>query len=171
MTRLFWRTFFPLLYVVLRVGDPLLSRWTAARGLGNTVELRVAGRHSGSPRRVLVGLLLIGDRRYVGHANATATWTRNLAAAGRGELSVDGAAEIACTAIPLTPGPERDAVVAAAGRQHPFPIDLAYRIAARQIKAEGTFFRLEPVGGAIIPLPLAAARRARARAAAGREPG
>jgi hypothetical protein len=170
MRRLFWRLFFPLLYLVLRAADPLLRRWTAARGLGNTVELRVPGRRSGATRRVLLGLLWVGDRRYLGHATATAIWARNLAAAGGGELLVDHGPALAVDAVPLAPGPERDEVIAAAGRQHPFPVDLAYRYAARQIRDEGTFFRLEPPAGSIIPLPAAAAHPSVASAAGDREP-
>jgi hypothetical protein len=160
MTRLFWRLFFPFLYVVLRVADPLLARWTAGRGLGNTVELYVRGQRTGIVRSVLVGLVSVGGTRYLGHANTSARWTHNLAAAGRGELRVDGGPPIPFVAVPVPPGPERDSVVSAAGRQHPFPADLAYRVAARQIRAEGTFFRLEPAGGAVIPLPSGAERRA-----------
>jgi hypothetical protein len=168
--RVFWRLFFPFLYVVLRVGDRLLWRWTAARGLGNTVELRVLGRRSGIERRVLVGLLWVGERRYLGHATATAAWARNLAAAGRGALVVDGAAAIAAVAATLAPGEERDAVIAAAGRQHPFPVDLAYRFAASQIRETGTFFRLEPTAGTTIPLPAAAVRRSAGTIERDREP-
>jgi hypothetical protein len=168
--RVFWRLFFPFLYLVLRVADRLLWRWTAARGLGNTVELRVLGRRSGVERRVLVGLLWVGERRYLGHATPTAAWARNLAAAGHGDLVIDGGPAITVAAVPLPPGEERDAVVAAAGRQHPFPVDLAYRFAAGQIRERGTLFRIEPPAGTLIPLPAAAARRCAAHLARDSEP-
>ena len=170
MRRLFWRLFFPFFYLVLRVADPFLVRWTARRGLGNTVELAVIGRRSGIVRTVLVGLLSVGETHYLGHANGRAKWTHNLVAAGRGELRVDGGAPLPFSIVPVPAGPERDAVVAAAGRQHPFPADLAYRVAARQIRAEGRFFRLEPADGAVIPLPAAAARHDAGRSARDREP-
>jgi hypothetical protein len=50
-------------------------------------------------------------------------------------------------AIPLSDGPERDAVIAATWRQQPFPGNLVYRAAQRHIKAVGAYFRLEPDSG------------------------
>ncbi|HEY8167781.1 MAG TPA: hypothetical protein VIF84_03630 [Candidatus Limnocylindrales bacterium] len=153
MARLFWRLFFPFLYFFLRVTDPFFTRLTERRGLVNSVELRVRGRRSGRERRLVLGLLAVGDRRYLGHATDRAAWTRNLTAAGEGSLVVDGGAPIHVTATPLVPGEEQDEAVRAGGRQHPFPVDVAYRRARASIRLDGVFFRVESPDGRPIPLP------------------
>ena len=153
MRRAFWRLFFPFLYGVLRLTDPFWSRLTRRRGLGDTVELVVVGRRTGQARRVMVGLLAVGDRRYVGHANARAAWLANLAAAGEGRLTVDGSSPILVRATRLAPGAEQDAVARAGGYQHPFPVDIAYRVAWASIRRDGVFFRIESLDGAPIALP------------------
>ena len=84
MARAFWRWFFPFLYGFLRLTDPFWRGLTERRGLGNTVELLVVGRRTGRERGVMVGLLAVGERRYLGHANTSAAWLRNLVDAGRG---------------------------------------------------------------------------------------
>ncbi|HEY8198803.1 MAG TPA: hypothetical protein VIF44_03450 [Candidatus Limnocylindrales bacterium] len=158
MTRAFWRWFFPFLYGFLRVTDPFWRRLTERRGLGNTVELLVVGRRTGRERRVMVGLLAVGERRYLGHANASAAWLHNLVEAGEGRLVVDGAAPIRVIAARIEPGPEQDAVVRAASHQHPFPVDLAYRLARASILADGVFIRLETADDSPVPLPARARR-------------
>ncbi len=159
MTRAFWHWFFPFLYGFLRLTDPFWRRLTERRGLGNTVELLVVGRRTGRERRVLVGLLGVGERRYVGHANASAAWLHNLVATGEGRLVVDGATPLRVHAARIEPGPEQNAVVIGASRQHPFPVDLAYRLARASILVDGVFVRLETADGSPVPLP-ARARRA-----------
>ena len=153
---MFWRWFFPFLYGFLRVTDPFWRRLTERRGLGNTVELLVVGRRTGRERRVMVGLLAVGERRYLGHANASAAWLHNLVDAGQGRLIVDGATPILVHAVRIGPGPEQDAVVLAASRQHPFPVDLAYRVARASIRADGIFLRLATADGRPVPLPVRA---------------
>jgi hypothetical protein len=158
VTRAFWRWFFPFLYGFLRLTDPFWRRLTERRGLGNTVELLVIGRRTGRERRVIVGLLAVGERRYLGHANASAAWLHNLVASGEGRLVVDGAAPLVIHAARIEPGPEQDAVVTGASRQHPFPIDLAYRLARASIRVDGIFVRLETADGSPVPLPTRARR-------------
>lgn len=158
MTRAFWRWFFPFLYGFLRVTDRFWRRLTERRGLGNTVELLVIGRRTGRERRVMVGLLAVGERRYVGHANASAAWLHSLVDAGQGRLIVDGAPPMGVHAAPIEPGPEQDAVVRAASSQHPFPVDLAYRLARASIRVDGAFVRLETADGSPVPLPQRARR-------------
>lgn len=158
MARAFWRLFFPFLYGFLRLTDPFWLRVTERRGLVNTVELFVVGRRTGRERRVLLGLLHVGEGRYVGHANGHAAWIHNLGAAGEGRLVVDTETPVFVRAARIAPGEEQDRVVIAAGRQHPFPVEVAYRLARASIRHDGVFLRLERLDGAAIPLP------ARARA-------
>jgi hypothetical protein len=106
----------------------------------------------------MLGLLSVGDRRYVGHANGHAAWLRNLAAAGEGRLIVDDGHPIHVRATRLGPGGEQDAVVLAASRQHPFPVDIAYGLARESIRHDGMFFRIEASDGVPIPLPVRARR-------------
>lgn len=157
VSRAFWRWFFPFLYGFLRFTDPFWRRLTERRGLGNTVEVLVVGRRTRRERRVIVGLLAVGERRYLGHANTSAAWLRNLIDAAEGRLIVDGAPPIKVRAVRIEPGAEQDAVVRAASRQHPFPVDLAYRLARASIRDDGVFVRLETADGSTVPLP----RRAR----------
>jgi hypothetical protein len=130
VARTFWRLFFPFLYRFLRVTDPFWRRLAERRGLVNTVELLVVGRRTGLERRVLLGLVAVDERRYVGHANAER----------------------------IVPGPEQDTVVRAASRQHPFPVDIAYRLARASIRVDGLFVRLEAADGTPVPLPARARR-------------
>ncbi len=158
MARAFWRLFFPFLYGFLRLTEPFWG-WLARRhGLVNTVELRVVGRRSGRERRVMLGLLAVGAWRYLGHANGDAAWVGNLAASAEGRLVVDGGPPIAIVATRIAPGEEQDAVARAGGRQHPFPVDVAYRLARTSIRHDGVFFRIEAADGALIPLPVRARR-------------
>jgi hypothetical protein len=141
-----WRLSFRLIYSFLRLLDPVLRLWWHAFGIGITAELTVRGRHSGRERSVLVGLLSVGQHQYVGHPNGQADWTRNLATAGEARVAQLPGISATLRAVPLSDGPERDAVIAATARQQPFPGNLIYRAARRHITAVGVYFRLESSG-------------------------
>ncbi len=98
---------------------------------------------------MLVGLLVVGGRWYVGHPNGPVHWTRNLEAAGRATLRRPGMAPIAVAATPLAAGPERSAAIKATFVQHPFPGNVTYRLARHHVEAVGAFYRLEPAGPAL----------------------
>jgi hypothetical protein len=140
-----WSIVFRVNYRLIRLLDPLIRPVWQAVGIGNVVELRVRGRRSGRERPVLVGLLRVAGRMYLGHPNGEAAWTRNFAAQGEGSLVVRGAAPVAVRPVRLGPGAERDAVVLATS-QHPFPGNLLYRLARSHVRAVGVYFRLEPIG-------------------------
>jgi hypothetical protein len=94
---------------------------------------------------VLVGLLLVDGRWYVGHPNGEAAqWVRNLAAARRATVRLRGGTATHVRARPLQPGSERDRIIRATFEQHPFPGNVVYYLARRHIAAVGAFFRLEP---------------------------
>jgi len=131
-------------YRWLVVIDPLVRRWYHARGIGNTVDLIVAGRRTGLPRPVLLGLLRVGNALYLGHPNGDVAWTRNFENAGVGEVRPHGFPAFDVRPIRLAIGEERDAVITATWHQHPFPGNLIYYLARRHIRAVGAFFRLEP---------------------------
>lgn len=141
-----WEAFFPRFYRSLRLVEPLLRRWLRHRTIGDTVELTVVGHRSGEPRTVLVGLLVVDGRWYVGHPASGCAWTRNLDAAGEATLTAPGRPPVELRATPLSAGAEREAVIRATFRQHPFPGDVIYWLARRNIRAVGRFYRLEPVG-------------------------
>jgi hypothetical protein len=131
-----------LLYAVLRAMDPLL-RWGWSRAaIGITSRLTVPGRRSGQARSVLVGLINVEGRWYVGHPNGEVAWTANLRASRRATLAPTPAVAVEVAAEPLGPGPERDAVIVATAAQQPFPANLVYRLARRHILSEGRYFRL-----------------------------
>jgi hypothetical protein len=112
-------------------------------GFGNVIVLRVNGRRSGRERALPLGLLSVGGRRYVGHPSGDTAWTLNLRAAP--DATIEGARVGTSRVRPvvLEPGPEREAVVRATFRQHPFPGNALYRLAGRHVLATGVFFRLE----------------------------
>ena len=133
------------MYAVLGFIDPFIrSSWQmSGAGLGNVVELRVAGRRSGIYRRVLLTLLVDGDRWFIGHPNGDVDWTRNLDAAGTGDVAFRRQAPFPVRARRLEAGEERDRAIRATNQQ-PFPANIVYRLALRHIRAVGVFFALEP---------------------------
>jgi deazaflavin-dependent oxidoreductase (nitroreductase family) len=137
-----WSIYLRAQYRLIRILDPLIRTVWRAFGLGNVVELRVAGRRTGRERRTLVGLLRDRGTWFVGHPNGDAAWTRNLAAAGGGTLSVAWSTPMPFVARQLDPGPERDRAIAATW-QHVFPGNVIYRLARRHILAAGVYFVLE----------------------------
>jgi hypothetical protein len=138
-----WGFGFRALYRTLGWFDPLLRLWWLGYGLGNVVQVTIAGRRTGRPRQTLLGLLVADGQWYLGHPNGPAQWTQNLdAAGGRLLLTWPGQPFVAFQAVPLPPGPERDRAIRAT-RQHPFPGNLIYRLARRHVRATGRYYRLE----------------------------
>ncbi|MGH2382388.1 MAG: hypothetical protein ACRDG7_14380 [Candidatus Limnocylindria bacterium] len=139
-----WSATFHVAYAFIRGIDPLL-RWTwFSVGLGVTSRLSVRGRRTGRERSVLVGLIRVDGRWYVGHPNGEVAWTRNLRSRALARVAPRPGAPIDVTAEPLEHGAERDAVIMATAEQQPFPANLLYRAARRHILSEGSYFRLEP---------------------------
>jgi hypothetical protein len=156
-----WHAFFPRFYAGLRLLDPLISTWWRRFGVGNTLVLEVAGRRTGIPRRVFLGLLVVGERRYLGHPDGACAWTRNLDAAGGGRLLRPGRVPERVVSSPLPAGPERDAVIRATFRQHPFPGNVLYWLARRHVLEVGTYYRIEPAPGGADALPAVDSRSER----------
>lgn len=139
-----WDLIFRVAYAFIRITDPLL-RWTwFSVGLGITSRLTVRGRRTGRQRSVLVGLIRVDRRWYVGHPNGEVAWTANLRHALAASIAPRPEAPLDVSARPLEAGPERDAVIVATAEQQPFPANLLYRGARRHILSEGRYFRLEP---------------------------
>ena len=140
-----WRLTWRVAYRFLRVIDPLIRQAWGGGTLGITVDLRVRGRHTGRERAVLLGLLEVAGRQYVGHPNGDAAWVRNLDAAGEARLTWPFGSTRVVLAQRLPDGDERDAVILATAHQQPFPGNLLYRAARGHILAAGAYFRLEPI--------------------------
>lgn len=141
--------FFRGLYRLLGILDPVLRRTYRATGLGNVHEVLVPGRCTGCPRSMLLGLLSTEHGIYLGHPNGWAQWTRNLQAAGRGELLWRDNEPIAFRPMLIaSTGPEREAVLRATWTQHPFPGGLIYSLMRRHVRRHGVYFRLEPLDAA-----------------------
>ena len=118
--------------------------WLAQRrGFGNLVVLRVRGRRSGIERQTPLGLLTVAERRYLGHPSGDTGWTLNVREAEEAVISSAQIGRVHVRAILLERGDERDAVVRASFRQHPFPGNAMYRLAGSHVAATGVFFRLE----------------------------
>ena len=138
-----WRFYLRAQYRLIRI----LGRWRGqfwrGYGLGNVVELHVPGRRTGRDRPVLLGLLRSDGDWFLGHPNGETAWTRNLAAAGGGRLTLSWPTSILdITARRLEPGEERDRAILATG-QHVFPGNIVYRLARRHIRAVGAYFAIE----------------------------
>lgn len=139
----FWRAAFRLQYRILAFADPLIRAMWRGQGIGNVFELRVSRRNGTGSRSRLVGLLISGTRSYLGHPNGHVGWTRDLEAAGVGQLRWPNGDEWRFRATRLPPGKEREEAIRATG-QHPFPGNLVYRLGRRHVRSEGVYFRLDP---------------------------
>jgi deazaflavin-dependent oxidoreductase (nitroreductase family) len=144
----FWGRALPVIYALIGFVDPLVrASWQGqGPGLGNVVELRVAGRRTGRVRRVLLTLLVDGEQWFLGHPNGDVNWTRNLEAAGTADVAFRRVAPVTIRARRLEPGEERDRALRTTD-QHPFPGNIYYRLARAHIRAVGVFFSIEPVNG------------------------
>jgi hypothetical protein len=138
----FWHAAFRFQYRILALIDPLVRRFWRRFGIGNVVDLSVAHRKGSGDRSRFIGLLRVGERRYVGHPNGDVGWTRDLEAAGSGSLEWHDGRRWRFSARRLEPGIERESVVLSTG-QHPFPGNLMYRLGRRQVRGVGVFFRLD----------------------------
>ena len=143
----FWRHYLPIQYRLIRLLDPLVRSQWLALGLGNVVELRVAGRRSGRIRTVLLGLLEADGHWFLGHPNGDVAWTRNLEAAGTADLVFHGRPTLTIAARRLPDGELRDRAILATG-QHVFPGNVVYRLARRHVRAVGTYFEVVPANAA-----------------------
>jgi hypothetical protein len=123
----------------------MIERAWRRRGIGNVVRVVIIGRRSRRPRAVFLGLLRVGEERYLGHPDVSCAWTRNLDAAGEGKLELRDGSHEPFTATLLPPGPERDAVIRATFTQHPFPGGPLYWLFRDNLQANGRFYRLGPL--------------------------
>ncbi len=137
------RAFWPRWYRAIGRIDPLLGRAWRRFGIGNVVQVVIPGRRSGTPRAVFLGLLRVGEGAYLGHPDVPCAWTLNLEAAGGGEMRFHRGRRLAFRATKLEPGPERDAVIRATFRQHPFPGTALYWLFRGHVRAQGRFYRVE----------------------------
>lgn len=139
-----WRRYLRVQYRLIGLLDPLVRTWWQWFGLGNVVDVRVVGRTTGRPRRVLLGLLRAEGRWFLGHPNGDVAWTRNVEAAGEADVLFPRGRAVHVVARRLEPGPLRDAAILATS-QHVFPGNVVYRLARRHIRAVGVYFLVEPV--------------------------
>ncbi len=132
-------------YRLLRLAGGPLRRLAVRPGFGNLVVLRVVGRRSGVERSIPLGLLTVAGRRYLGHPSGDTAWTLNVRAAASATIEAAGIPRQRIRPVLIGPGSERDAVVRATFRQHPFPGNAMYRLSGRHVAAAGVFFRIEPL--------------------------
>lgn len=137
-----WSAWFRVWYRALRLAERPLVWLALRRGFGNLVVLRVAGRRSGRVRQTPLGLLTVEGARYLGHPSGDTDWTLNLRAADEAHISSAHIGRASVRATVLEYGTERDEVVRASFRQHPFPGNAMYRLAGAHVAETGVFFRL-----------------------------
>ena len=111
---------------------------------GEVAVLSLIGRKTGMARPVSVGLVVLGGRRYVGHANGMTAWLFNLAEMETVMLTIAREPALAVHPIALELGPERDAVIDAAGRRGPLHNRPLYRASRGHIRRAGIYYRLDP---------------------------
>jgi hypothetical protein len=138
----FWHHAFRVQYRILALIDPIVRVVWRRIGVGNIVDVTVARRNGGGDRSRLLGLLHVGNRRYLGHPNGHVGWTRDLLAAGGGSYRWPALSATDFRATLVPDGEERDAAIRATS-QHPFPGNLTYRLGRRHVRKVGVFFRLE----------------------------
>jgi hypothetical protein len=109
------------------------------------LELALTGRRTGRPRTVLVTLITISGRWYVGHPNGRAGWLANLAAADETGARLLGHPPVRVRSVPLVVGAERTAVILETARQQPILARQLYRVAQGHILRAGVYHRLEPI--------------------------
>ena len=143
-----WGAWWRWWYRLLRLAGGPLGRLAVRPGFGNLVVLRVVGRRSGVERSLPLGLLSVAGRRYLGHPSGDTAWTLNVRAAGSATIEAARIPRQRIRPVLIGPGWERDAVVRATFRQHPFPGNAMYRLAGRHVAATGVFFRIEPLDAA-----------------------
>ena len=80
-------------------------------------EVIVVGRRTGQERRLLLTLLEVDGKWYVGHPNGTSQWVRNLAAAGSCIVVRRGDQRTRRPPRSCPTGRERDAVISATARR------------------------------------------------------
>ena len=141
----FWSLTLRLFYWVITRLQPLVRPWAERVGLGNVVELIVAGRRTGRRRVVLLGLLRVDHEWYLGHPNGPVNWTRNLDAAGSATLVLAHQPPIEIRPELLPVGEERRRVIAETWHQHVFPGNVIYWLARRHNLAVGRYYRIEQV--------------------------
>jgi hypothetical protein len=141
--------FWPRWYRALGRLDPIIERIWRRTGIGNVVRVTIPGRRTGEPRVLFLGVLRVGQRSYLGHPDVACAWTRNLEAAGGGEIVTHDGRRTRFEATLLAPGPERDAAIRATFRQHPFPGNVCYWLLRGNLRAAGRFYRvsLQPKTG------------------------
>ena len=134
--------FWPRFYRAIGWLDPLIRPVWRRFGIGNVVEVVIPGRHTGRPRTLFLGLLRRDGRTYVGHPDGDCAWTRNLDAAGGGEIVFHDGTRQRFRADALPAGDEREAVIRLTFRQHPFPGMLLYWLSRDHVRATGRYYRL-----------------------------
>jgi hypothetical protein len=115
----FWQRAFRVQYRILALIDPVVRGLWRRVGIGNIVDVTVPRRNGKGDRSRLLGLLRVGDKRYLGHPNGEVGWTRDLDAAGGGSYRWSRAAPSWFRATRLDEGPERDAVIRAMASMAP----------------------------------------------------
>jgi hypothetical protein len=141
-----WRLAWRGMYAIVRHLAPLVRLVVAAEVPtfpDRILELSLVGRRSGRPRTVLVTLITIRGRWYVGHPNGRAGWLANLAAAESISARILGQAPVRVRSVPLALGVERTAVIRETARQQPILARQLYRAAQRHILRAGVYYRLE----------------------------
>lgn len=144
-----WRTIWGVAFAVAKRSGRILStlaRVGAPTYSNEIVTLSLVGRTSGVARPVLVAMIELNGRRYVGNPNGATAWISNLTAMDRVTLTFARKPPLTAHPTILRLGPERDAVVRATARYGPIHVRPLYRVSRGHVRRAGVFVRLDPVG-------------------------
>jgi hypothetical protein len=145
-----WHLVWRASYVIARRWGRLVQVLVALRVPtfdNEIVKLSLVGRKTGRPRLVLVTLLRVDGRWYVGHPDGQTAWLANLGATESVALTIPRQPPVQVRSVPLGLGPERDAVIRATASQQPIPVRVLYRASRRHVLRAGIYHRLEVVPG------------------------
>lgn len=110
------------------------------------VRIDLVGSKTGTPRPILVAMIEVGSRWYVGNPNGRSAWLANLGSMNTATLTLAGRSPVSVHPVPLVLGPERDAVIRATARRGPIHVRPLYWASRSHVLRPGVFYRLDRIG-------------------------
>jgi hypothetical protein len=141
-----WRSTWRVAFAIAKRSGPVL--WALAdlhvpTYWDGIVRIDLIGSRSGQPRPILVALIDVGGRWYVGNPNGQSAWLTNLGSMETATLTRAGQSPVSVHPVPLALGPERDAVARATAHHGPIHVRPLYWASSSHVRRAGVFYRLD----------------------------